>query len=132
MRAWHAGGQAAFSSMACAGLVTWANCPFSTYVLEGSPDLSLLLVIRVPQKEVGQGSSITFFVFGTVSVTFWSLFLMLLSLFSSLFCQTPFAGLLLRQGDMRVKQSQNRSCLSTNSSWQSLGRYVRLALLLFR
>ena len=24
---------------------------------------------------------------------------MLLSLFSSLFCQTPFAGLLLRQGD---------------------------------
>ena len=34
-----------------------------------------------------------------ISVTFWSLFLMLLSLFSSLFCQTPFAGLLLRQGD---------------------------------
>ena len=26
---------------------------------------------------------------------------MLLSLFSSLFCQTPFAGLLLRQGDLR-------------------------------
>ena len=38
-----------------------------------------------------------FFVFGILSLTFWSLFLMLLSLFSSLFCQTPFAGLLWRQ-----------------------------------
>ena len=36
-----------------------------------------------------------FFVFGTLSATFRSLFLTLLSLFSSLFCQTPFAGLLL-------------------------------------
>ena len=40
-----------------------------------------------------------FFVFGTLSVTFRSLFLTLLSLFSSLFCRTPFAGLLLWQGD---------------------------------
>ena len=38
------------------------------------------------------------FVFRTLSVTFWSLFLMLLPLFSSLFCQTPFARLLLRKG----------------------------------
>ena len=30
---------------------------------------------------------------------FWSLFLMLLSLFSSLFCQAPFAEVLLRQGE---------------------------------
>ena len=30
--------------------------------------------VRVPQKEVGKRSSITFFVFGTLSVTFWSLF----------------------------------------------------------
>ena len=43
-----------------------------------------------------------FFVFGTLSVTFRSLFLTLLSLFSSLFCQTPFAGLLLRQGEFWV------------------------------
>ena len=57
--------------------------------------------LRVPQKECGKRSSMTFFVFGTLSVTFRSLFLMLLSLFSSLFCQTPFAGLLLRQGDFR-------------------------------
>ena len=35
-----------------------------------------------------------FFVFGTLLVTFRSLFLTLLSPFSSLFCQTPFAGLL--------------------------------------
>ena len=33
---------------------------------------------------------------------FRSLFLMLLSLSSSLFCRTPFAGLLLRQGDIRM------------------------------
>ena len=55
--------------------------------------------LRVPQKEVGKRASITFFVFGTLSVTFWSLFLMLLSHFSSRFCQTPFASLLLRQGE---------------------------------
>ena len=48
-------------------------------------------------QEVGKRSSIIFFLFGTLSVTFWSLFLMLLSLFSTLFCQTPFAGLLLRR-----------------------------------
>ena len=53
------------------------------------------LILRVPQKECGKRSSITFSVFGTLSVTFRSLFLMLLSLFSSLFCRTPFAGLLL-------------------------------------
>ena len=39
--------------------------------------------------------------FFSFSGRFRSLFLMLLSLFSSLFCQTPFAGLLLRQGDSR-------------------------------
>ena len=50
------------------------------------------LQFSVPQKEVGKRSSITFFVFGTLLVTFRSLFLMLLSLFSSLFYQTPFAG----------------------------------------
>ena len=58
-----------------------------------------VLFFRVLQKECGKRSSITFFVFRTLSVTFRSLFLTLLSLFSSLFCQTPFAGLLLRQGD---------------------------------
>ena len=30
--------------------------------------------LRMLQKEVGKRSSITFFVFGTLSVTFWSLF----------------------------------------------------------
>ena len=56
--------------------------------------------IRVPQKEVGKRSSITFFfAFETLLVTFWSLFLMFLSLFSSLFCQTPFPGLLLRHDE---------------------------------
>ena len=46
-----------------------------------------------------------FVVFGTLSVTFRLLFLMLLSLFSSLFCQTPFAGLLLRQGEGKFHQN---------------------------
>ena len=64
---------------------------------------------RISQGVENRGSLISvpfaltvFFVFGTLSVTFWSLFVMLLSLFSSLFCQTPFAGLLLRQGDGSV------------------------------
>ena len=52
-----------------------------------------------------------FFVFGTLSVTFWSLFLMLLSLFSSLFCQTSFAGLLLRQGEFY--DAPKRRCLTS-------------------
>ena len=46
------------------------------------------------KKEVGKGVR-SFFVFGTLLVTFWSLFLMSLSLFSSLFGQTPFEELLL-------------------------------------
>ena len=51
------------------------------------------------KRSAAKGVRSLFFVFGMLSVTFRSLFLMLLSLFSSLFCQTPFAGLLLRQGD---------------------------------
>ena len=47
------------------------------------------------KRSAAKGVRSLFFVFGTLSVTFRSLFLMLLSLFSSLFCQTPFAGLLL-------------------------------------
>ena len=78
---------------------------------------------RVPQKEVGKRSSITFFVFGTLSVTFCSLFLMLLSLFSSLFCQTPFARLLLRQGD--------QSLVHTFSWENSYGPMVLKVLLKF-
>ena len=54
---------------------------------------------RVPQKECGKRSSMTFFrfrdAFGHFSVTFSDASVT----FSSLFCQTPFAGLLLRQGD---------------------------------
>ena len=53
-------------------------------------------ICRVPQKQVGKRSSIVFFNFGHFLVTF----LTLLSLLSSLFCRTPFAGLLLRQGEI--------------------------------
>ena len=53
------------------------------------------------KRSAAKGVRSLFFVFGTLSVTFRSLFLMLLSRFSSLFCQTPFAGLLLRQGELR-------------------------------
>ena len=52
----------------------------------------------MPQKEVGKRSSI-FFCSGLFRSPFGHFFLIFLSLFSSLFCQTPFAGLLLRQGD---------------------------------
>ena len=69
---------------------------------------------QLMQKECGKRSSITFFVFGTLSVTFRSLFLTLLSLFSSLFCQTPFAGLLLRQGELNwtgpIANGSDRFC----------------------
>ena len=68
----------------------------------------------MPRKEVGQRSSITFlFVFGTPSVTFWSLLLTLLSLFRHVFCQTPFAGLLLRQGDSVKVASQESTMVSS-------------------
>ena len=56
-------------------------------LLDPLPNKSFALELRAPQKEVGKRSSITFFVFGTLSVTFWSLFLTLLSLFSSLLMQ---------------------------------------------
>ena len=52
------------------------------------------------KRSAAKGVRSLFFVFGTLSVTFRSLFLMLLSHFSSLFYQTPFAGHLLRQGDL--------------------------------
>ena len=43
------------------------------------------------KRRSAKGVRSLFSVFRTLSVTFWSLFLMLLSLFSALFCQTPFA-----------------------------------------
>ena len=71
-------------------------------------------IIRVPQKEVGKRSSITFFVFGTLSVTFRSLFR---QLFSSLFCQTPFAGLLSRQSDINYTR---KLCFPSEISWHAM------------
>ena len=69
----------------------------------GSPKANRIKAnFRVPQMEVGQEEFDHFFSFsGLCRSLFWSLFLMLLSLLSSLFRQTPFAGLLLRQGDNR-------------------------------
>ena len=52
------------------------------------------------KRSAAKGVRSLFFVFGTLSVTFRSLFLMRLSHFSSLFCQTPFAGLLLRHPEV--------------------------------
>ena len=63
------------------------------------------------KRRSAKGVRSLFFVFRTLSVTFWSLFLMLLSLLSSLFCQTPFAGLLLRQGDQHAIPSKSCSCV---------------------
>ena len=59
---------------------------------------------RVPQKEVGKKRSAkgvrSFFAFsGLFRSLSWSLFLMLLSRFSSLFCQIPFAGLLSQRSE---------------------------------
>ena len=57
------------------------------------------------ERSAAKGVRSLFFVFGTLSVTFRSLFLTLLSLFSSLFCRTPFAGLLLRQAENLLRSS---------------------------
>ena len=53
------------------------------------------------KRSAAKGVRSLFFVFGMLSVTFRSLILMLLSFILSLFCQTPFAGLLLRQGEFK-------------------------------
>ena len=50
-----------------------------------------IAMIKLPQRRSAKGVRSLFFVFGTLSVTFWSLFLMLLSLF----CRHFFAKLLL-------------------------------------
>ena len=47
-------------------------------------------LVRCCERRSAKGLRSLFFDFETLSVTFWSLFLMLLSLFSSSFCQTPF------------------------------------------
>ena len=69
-------------------------------------------------RSAAKGVRSLFFVFGMLSVTFRSLFLMLLSLFSSLICQTPFAGLLLRQGE----KNQSQLCMPTKP--RKLGVWV--------
>ena len=72
------------------------------------------------KRRSAKGVRSLFFVFGTLSIIFRSLFLTVLSLFSSLFaklllpnsfCQTPFAGLLLRQGDCRQLRVKIRAKL---------------------
>ena len=62
------------------------------------------------KRSAAKGVRSLFFVFGTLSVTFRSLFLTLLSLFSSLFCQTPFAGLLLRRGEIFCRKEKSHFC----------------------
>ena len=71
------------------------------YLLEGPSFESLLLLkssrfFRVPQQ-VGKRSSITFFQFWSLSGHFFGASV---TFFVTVFCQTPFAGFLLRQGDL--------------------------------
>ena len=98
-------------------LLCWGQLPSSQKQLQANKNIKIpgflyFLFVEfqgaakgVPQKEFDH----YFFVFGMLSVTFRSLFLMLLSLFSSLFCQTPFAGLLLRQGENFESESERKS-----------------------
>ena len=82
------------------------------------------LKFRVPQKECGKRSSITFFVFGTLSVTFRSLFLTLLSLFSSLFAKLLFP-------DSFCSRARNRRALckiAAESPLNLLRRNVEIAM----
>ena len=98
------------------------NPPFPHRALQGNGCSDLFS--QGAAKGVRQKEFDHFFVFGTLSVTFRSLFLMLLSLFSSLFCQTPFAGLLLLQGDFQNKSEQIRetSFLPTPFACKSLSK----------
>ena len=80
------------------------------------------------KRSAAKGVRSLFFVFGTLSVTFRSLFLMLLSLFSSLFFQTPFAGLLLRQGENRcLAQLKSHFQIARFVMWTSVQIAVRIA-----
>ena len=101
----------------------------------GPENLKYSKKIRVPQKEVGKRSSITSFRFRDSFGHFWSLFLMLLLLFSARFCQTPFAGLLLRQGEERFlgperlrgqKIETCREKVTTNESKTNFFNFVNL------
>ena len=72
---------------------------------------------RVPQKEVGKRSSITFFrfrdtfglTFSDVSVNFF------VTLLPDSFCRTPFAGLLLRLFGLLVSYLILQACVSFRS-----------------
>ena len=60
-----------------------------------------LLSTGCRKRSAAKGVRSLFSFSGRFRSLFGHFFLMLLSLFSSLFCQTPFAGLLLRQGELR-------------------------------
>ena len=71
--------------------------------------------LRVPQNEVGKRSSITLFRFlGALSVTFWSLVLMLLSLFSSLFCPNSFCRIPFAAGIFSSRTATRIGTLPAN------------------
>ena len=75
------------------------------------------------KRSAAKGVRSLFFAFGTLLATFRSLFLMLLSLFSSLFCQTPFAGLLLRQGDPLHEGNPSIARNNRNAGFWTLSFY---------
>ena len=94
-----------------------------THTLSLSLSLFFFFSLSTPcrKRRSAKGVRSLFFIFGTLSVTFWSLFGHFFwrscHFFSSLFCQTPFAGLLLRQGDLSLSlslslPSLNRPCFS--------------------
>ena len=66
---------------------------------EACGPIAIAKIARFRPRRSAKGVQSLSFVFGTLSVTCWSLFLTRPSLFSLLFCQTPFAGPLLRQGE---------------------------------
>ena len=88
-----------------------------------------LLFLRVPQKECGKRSSITFFrfrdAFDDFSVTFSDASVT----FFVTFCQTPFAGLLLRQGEFLIEVDQK---LTKNRPKIDLLQGVRWGVILRR
>ena len=82
-------------------LLHWCGGGAENFLCSGSLAISSQRKLRIFQGAAKRGRRKEFdhfFRFRDSFGHFWSLFLRILSLFSSLFCQTPFAGLPLRQG----------------------------------
>ena len=89
---------------------------FNLFVRDENAEFTESLFVhyfRVPQKEVGKRSSITSFVFGTLSVTFLDNFLMLVSLFCHFFAKLLLPDSSCGRVTLHYLNAQAKGSLST-------------------